>query len=98
MIARDRRRVCPDCRHASDTDPAVIQQSAVSQNGKDVVLYNLAVIYELAARRTSQASFLNMKASGGDGCSDEKITGEMSPGSDLGRFAGACLHVEEYHS
>lgn len=31
-----------------NTDPAVIQQSAVGQNGKDVVLYDLAVVYELA--------------------------------------------------
>src|SRR5438445_9034315 len=81
-----------------DTDPAVIQQGTVGQNGKDVVLYDLAVIDELAGRRTSQARLLNMKAPGSDGSSDEKITGEMSPRSDLGRFAGGCLHVEEYHS
>ena len=81
-----------------DADPAVIQQSAVGQNGKDVVLDDLAVIYEFACGRTSQARLLNMKAPGSDGSSDEKITGEMSPGSDLGRFAGGCLHVEDYHS
>ena len=87
-----------------DTDPAVIQQGAVGQNGKDVVLYkdvilyDLAVVYELAGWSISQASSLDMKAPGSDSGRDEKITGEMSPRSDLGRFACACLHVEDYHS
>src|SRR6476660_7730305 len=81
-----------------NANPAVIQQGAVGQNGNDVVLYDLAVVYELAGWGIAQACFLDMKAPGSDSGRDEKITGKMSPGGDLGRFACACLHVEDYHS
>jgi hypothetical protein len=78
-----------------DTHPAVIQQGTVRQNAHQIGLDYLAVIHELAGWSISQAGFLNMKAPGSDSCRDEKITGEMSPRSNLGRFACACLHGKD---
>ena len=97
MISRARRRVCPDSRHANGRRPNSNTARRSQPEWQGCSFYDLAVIDEFAARRTSQSRLLNVKAPGSDGSSDEKITGEMSPGSDLGGLAGACLHVEEYH-
>src|SRR5208283_3462115 len=79
------------------TRPAIVKESPVKRDGKEVDLDGDAMSGELAAGRSTRAGVLRIETSGNDAGSDQQKADEMAHGRDrFQRFGHPCTFRSDH--